>query len=178
MMGVIGIEGGFGKGERYARRRGRAGERVSGRKGMQIAVNYLSIMRACRMRKRTYSYRDLRVFANAMNVSMNIYELTKTFPTEEKYSLTDQVRRSSRSVCANIAEAWRKRRYRAAFIAKLSDAESEACETQVWLEFARNCGYLDEEASEGLHQEYEIIMRQLMNMVQNVEKWLIPVNKK
>ncbi len=126
------------------------------------------------MNERTYSYRDLRVFANAMNVSMNIHELTKTFPTEEKYSLTDQVRRSSRSVCANIAEAWRKRRYRAAFIAKLSDAESEACETQVWLEFARNCGYLDDEASEGLHQEYEIIMRQLMNMVQNVEKWLIP----
>ena len=128
--------------------------------------------------KRTYSYRDLRVFNNAMNVSMNIYELTKTFPTEEKYSLTDQIRRSSRSVCANIAEAWRKRRYRAAFIAKLSDAESEACETQVWLEFAKKCGYLEEEVGEGLHEEYEIIMRQLMNMVQNVEKWLIPVIKK
>ena len=127
---------------------------------------------------RTYSYRDLRVFNNAMNVSMNIYELTKTFPTEEKYSLTDQIRRSSRSVCANIAEAWRKRRYRAAFIAKLSDAESEVSETQVWLEFAKKCGYLREEASEGLHEEYEIIMRQLMNMVQNVEKWLIPVIKK
>jgi four helix bundle protein len=104
--------------------------------------------------------------------------LTKTFPTEEKYSLTDQIRRSSRSVCANIAEAWRKRRYRAAFIAKLSDAESEACETQVWLEFAKKCGYLKEEVGEGLHEEYEIIMRQLMNMVQNVEKWLIPVIKK
>jgi four helix bundle protein len=128
--------------------------------------------------KRTYSYRDLRVFNNAMNVSMNIHELTKTFPPEEKYSLTDQIRKSSRSVCANIGEAWRKRRYRAAFIAKLNDAESEACETQVWLEFAKNCGYLDDEASERLHQEYEIIIRQLMNMVQNVEKWLIPVIKK
>ena len=117
------------------------------------------------MKKRTHSYRDLRVFNNAMNVSMKIHELTKTFPNEEKYSLIDQIRRSSRSVCANIAEAWRKRRYRAAFIAKLSDAESEACETQVWLEFARKCGYLEEEMSEGMHQEYEIIMRQLMNMV-------------
>jgi four helix bundle protein len=130
------------------------------------------------MKDRTHSYRDLRVFNNAMNVSMSIYKLTQTFPTEEKYSLTDQIRRSSRSVCANIGEAWRKRRYRAAFIAKLSDAESEACETQVWLEFARNCGYLEVEVSDGLHQEYEIIMRQLMNMVQNAEKWLIPVIKK
>jgi four helix bundle protein len=130
------------------------------------------------MKDRTHSYRDLRVFNNAMNVSMSIYKLTQTFPTEEKYSLTDQIRRSSRSVCVNIGEAWRKRRYRAAFIAKLSDAESEACETQVWLEFARNCGYLEVEVSDGLHQEYEIIMRQLMNMVQNAEKWLIPVIKK
>lgn len=130
------------------------------------------------MQKRmTYSYRDLRVFNNAMDLSMIIYDLSKAFPKEETYSLTDQIRRSSRSVCSNIAEAWRKRRYRAAFIAKLSDAESEACETQVWLEFARKCGYVEIELSENLHDKYEVIIRQLMNMVQNVEKWLIPIKK-
>jgi four helix bundle protein len=78
-----------------------------------------------------------------MDTAMEIFELTKSFPPEEKYSMVDQMRRSSRSVCTNIAEAWRKRRYKAAFIAKLSDAESEACETQVWLEFADKCQYLD-----------------------------------
>jgi len=77
------------------------------------------------------SYKELRVYQNAMDVAMRIFELTKAFPTEEKYSMVDQMRRSSRSVCANLAEAWRKRRYKAAFVAKLSDAESEACETQV-----------------------------------------------
>jgi len=82
------------------------------------------------------SYRDLRVYQNAMDAAMEIYEISKQFPIEERYSLIDQIRRSSRSVCANLAEAWRKRRYKAAFIAKISDVETEACETQVWLEFA------------------------------------------
>ena len=91
------------------------------------------------------SYKELRVFQNAMEAAMKIFELTKTFPTEEKYSMVDQMRCSSRSVCSNISEVWRKRRYKAAFIAKLSDAESEACETQVWIEFSRRCGYLEDE---------------------------------
>jgi four helix bundle protein len=81
------------------------------------------------------SYKDLRVYQQAMESAMRIFEITKTFPVEERYSLVDQIRRSSRSVCTNIAEAWRKRRYKAAFIAKMNDAESEASETQVWLEF-------------------------------------------
>ena len=76
-------------------------------------------------------FRELRVYQNAMDAAMRIFELTKAFPTEEKYSMVDQTRRSSRSVCANLAEAWRKWRYREAFVAKLSNAESEACETQV-----------------------------------------------
>lgn len=83
------------------------------------------------------TYKDLRVYQRAMETAMEIFQISKCFPVEEKYSLTNQVRRSSRSVCTNLAEGWRKRRYRAAFIAKLSDAESEACETQVWLEFAK-----------------------------------------
>src|SRR5207247_39932 len=89
---------------------------------------------------------ELNVYERAMEAAMALFELSKAFPKEETYSLTDQVRRSSRSVCANLAEAWRKRRYEAAFCAKLSDAESEAAETQVWIEFAVRCRYLDREA--------------------------------
>jgi four helix bundle protein len=81
-------------------------------------------------------FRDLDVYQNALATGLSVYELSKRFPAEVRYALTDQTRRSSRSVCANIAEAWRKRRYQAAFIAKLSDAECEAAETQVHFEFA------------------------------------------
>src|SRR5690348_15134179 len=91
------------------------------------------------------SFKDLRVWQNAMDLAMLVFELSKRFPVEERYSLTDQIRRASRSVASNIAEAWRKRRYPAAFIAKLSDSESEAAETQTWTEFARRCGYLSDE---------------------------------
>ncbi len=104
---------------------------------------------------------------------MEIFEITKSFPAEEKYSLTDQIRRSSRSVCANISEAWRKRRYKAAFIAKLSDSETEACETQVWLEFANLCGYIDEETFKRLDEEYDRIMGQLVRMIDGADNWLI-----
>ena len=86
------------------------------------------------MAERINSYKDLRVFQDAFELAMEIYQMTKLFPPEEKYSLTDQLRRSSRSVCNNIGEAWRKRRYKAAFIAKISDAETEACETQISLQ--------------------------------------------
>lgn len=88
------------------------------------------------------SYKELRVYQAAMEAAMCVFELTKGFPAEEKFSLVDQMRRSSRSVCANIAEAWRKRPYQAHFVSKLSDAESEAEETRVWPEFACRCGYL------------------------------------
>jgi four helix bundle protein len=88
------------------------------------------------MRKRIAIHRELEVYQKAMDVAMRIFELSKRFPKEETYSLTDQIRRSSRSVCANLAEAWRKRRYEKAFVSKLSDVEAEAAETQVWLEFA------------------------------------------
>ena len=104
---------------------------------------------------------------------MRIFELTKAFPPEEKYSMTDQMRRSSRSVCANLAEAWRKRRYEAAFVAKLSDCESEASETQVWLEFAVRCGYLDSATANELDQQYDNIIGQLVNMIKESGKWII-----
>ena len=104
---------------------------------------------------------------------MEIFEHTKMFPPEEKYSMVDQMRRSSRSVCSNIAEAWRKRRYKAAFVAKLSDAESEACETQVWIEFAEKCGYLNRVTAENLTNTYEMILSQIVIMIGESDKWLI-----
>lgn len=89
------------------------------------------------------THKDLTVWRNAMDAAMRIFDATKVFPVEEKYSMVDQMRRSSRSVAANLAEAWRKRRYEAAFIAKLNDAEAEATETQTWIELARRCGHLN-----------------------------------
>jgi four helix bundle protein len=105
---------------------------------------------------------DLGAFQNALAVGFRVYELTKTFPDEERYALADQVRRSSRSVCANIANAWWKRRHKAAFVAKLSNAEGEAAETQVHLEFG---GSLDD--------AYEKIIGQLVRMIDQLQKWLI-----
>jgi four helix bundle protein len=104
---------------------------------------------------------------------MDLFELSKTFPKEEIYSLTDQIRRCSRSVCANLAEAWRKRRYQAAFICKLSDAESEAAETQVWIEFAVKCNYLNRDRAEPLYRAYEDIVRTLVGMITHPETWVI-----
>lgn len=126
-----------------------------------------------RMGERIQSHRELHVYQNARAAAMEIYELSKSFPSEERFSLTDQGRRSSRSVCANLAEAWRKRRYKAAFIAKLSDCESEACETQVWLEFALLCGYIDENTFNKLNKEYDRIIGQLVRMIDGADDWLI-----
>jgi four helix bundle protein len=126
-----------------------------------------------RMAERINSYKDLRVYQSAMEAAMRILQLTKNFPPEEKCSMVDQIRRASRSVCANIAEAWRKRRYQPAFIAKLTDAESEACETQVWIEFARRCHYLDEATQEALDKMYDQILSQLVRMIDESDKWLI-----
>jgi len=95
---------------------------------------------------------------------MEIYNISKTFPKEERYSLTDQIRRSSRAVCANLAEAWRKRKYIAMFINKLTDAAQEATETQTWLEFALNCDYIDRETFDKLDERYEHIFAMLITM--------------
>ncbi len=104
---------------------------------------------------------------------MRIFELSKSFPKEETYSLTDQIRRSSRSVPANIAEAWRKRRYKAAFISKLNDAEGEAAETETWLECAVKCSYVDREIAKKLFLEYEEIVSMLVSMANNPQKWIL-----
>ena len=125
------------------------------------------------MAARINSFKELRVYQSAMVLAMEIYDLTKSFPSEEKYSLTDQVRRCSRSVCSNIAEAWRKRRYKAVFIAKLSDAETEAAEVQVWNEFAFRCEYMDISIRDHFDLEYEKVLSQLVKMISEADKWLI-----
>ena len=113
------------------------------------------------------------MYRSAVDLAMEIFELTKSFPPEEKYSLTDQIRRSSRSVCANIAEAWRKRRYKAAFIAKINDSETEATETQVWLELALLCKYLTEEKTNDLLKKYDHLISQLVLMINDADNWII-----
>ena len=130
------------------------------------------------MSKNIRDFRELRVYESAMDMAMEIFTITSEFPKEEKYSLTDQIRRSSRSVCANIGEAWRKRRYRAAFIAKLSDAESEAAETQIWLEFSRRCGYLPDDKCSEMDAVYEYIISGIVKMIQNANDWTIRKKEK
>jgi four helix bundle protein len=122
------------------------------------------------------SFKELRVWRNAIEIAMDIFEISKSFPVEERFSLTDQIRRSSRSVAANITEAWRKRRYRAAFVSKLSDAESEAAETQTWIEIALRCCYLKPEQALYLDRRCEELLSQLVVMISHPEQWTINAN--
>ncbi|MFH1852344.1 MAG: four helix bundle protein [Candidatus Neomarinimicrobiota bacterium] len=119
------------------------------------------------------NHQDLDVYQLAYDSAMRIFDLSKSFPVEEKYSLIDQIRRSSRSVCANLAEAWRKRRYKAAFIAKLSDSEAEAAETITWLDFASSCQYLDDKAHQTLATDYANIIGKIVRMITNPAPWLL-----
>ncbi|MFZ4547475.1 MAG: four helix bundle protein [Bacteroidales bacterium] len=119
------------------------------------------------------SHKDLRVYQLAYKIAIEIHEITKSFPSEEKYSLTDQIRRSSRSICANLAEAWRKRRYKKNFILKLSDSEAEAGETQVWLDMAESFKYIDKETHKYLYDSYEHIIAMLINMSNQPDKWTL-----
>lgn len=123
------------------------------------------------------SFKELRVWQNAMDAAMIVFETTKRFPVEERYSLTDQFRRSSRSVAANVAEGWRKRRYLAAFISKLNDAEGEASETQTWIEFALRCKYLTSAEAADLDERYELILGQLVKMVEHPDDWMVGSNR-
>jgi four helix bundle protein len=116
-------------------------------------------------------YKQLRVYNLVFETAMQIFSLSKKFPSEERFSLTDQIRRSTRSVCTNIAEAWRKRRYEAAFVSKLSDNDIEAAETEVHLDFAFQCGYIDAETHLKLRDHYDHICRQLTNMMNDAASW-------
>jgi len=113
----------------------------------------------------------------SVEAAMRIFELSKNFPKEETYSLTDQIRRFSRSVSSNIAEAWRKRKYEGSFVNKLNDAEAEAAETQVWLEYSVKCEYLGGGIGKELHQTYDNIIEKLVNMANNPEPWLLKARR-
>ena len=116
---------------------------------------------------------DLPVYKMAFEAAREVFVISKKFPKEETYSLTDQVRRSSRSVCANIAEAWRKRRSEAFFVSTLNISEAEAAETQVWLQFAVDCGYLTSEQARPIYATYDEILSQLVHLIENPKPWIL-----
>ena len=123
------------------------------------------------MRIRDHS--ELEVYKLAFKCAMEIFEISKSFPREEIYSLTDQIRRSSRSVCANISEAFRKRRYPKSFVSKLVDSEGEAAETQTWLQFSAECKYMDSILANKLSKEYDNIIGKIVTMENQSEKWTV-----
>ncbi len=123
--------------------------------------------------KKITTHKDLNVYQLSYKLTIEIFQLTKSFPREELYSLTDQIRRSSRSVAANIAEAYRKRRYEKAFIAKLSDSEGEAAETQVWLDIAKDSKYISEEVHDELYAKYNDVLGKIVRMINTSKYWII-----
>ena len=159
-----GSEWGMGTGREGDLERGGLGDGVRGRRGEKERQ---------RMTSKIKTHEDLEVYRIAFKAAMKIFELSKKFPAEERYSLTDQIRRSSRSVSSNLAEAWRKRRYRAAFLAKLNDSEAEAAETQVWIQFAVKCGYMQADDGRELYEMYNQILGSLVNMITKPENWLL-----
>lgn len=120
------------------------------------------------------THQELLVYQLAFEAAMDIFDLVQTFPEAEYQLLTEQVVRSSRSVCANLAEAWQKRRYKKAFVAKLNEVEAEAAETQVWLEFATICGYLDAEVGQEIFHQYRIILAAAARLIQQADAWVVP----
>ena len=130
-----------------------------------------NLVKGVKMPERIRRVKDLIVYRKAFEAAMEIFQISKSFPREERYSLTDQIRRSSRSVCSNIAESWRKRRYKAVFINKLSDSGQEAAETQTWLEFSLACNYIDEKVYEKLYNEYEEIFAMLYSMTEKADSF-------
>ena len=127
--------------------------------------------------ERIKSHKELRVYQAAIDAAMRMFEITKRFPIEERYSMTDQMRRASRSVCANIGEAWRKRRYPAHFKSKLSDSEGETEETRVWLDLAFRCKYTTKAEALDLDQTYDGILGQLVRMIDRPEQWTLGKSK-
>ena len=117
------------------------------------------------------SFKDLIVYQKAYKLAMEIFELSKGFPKEEKYSLTDQIRRSSRSVTTCIAEAWARRRYEKSFVSKLTDSLGEEFETETWLDYSFDCKYINEEVHSRLLQDYDDVRKMLISMINNQDKW-------
>jgi four helix bundle protein len=129
-------------------------------------------------KKFAQSHKDLEAYQMAFEAAMQIFEIRRVFPPEERYALTGQMRRSSRSVCANITEAWRKRRYEADFVHRLSHAETEAAETQTWLDFALRRGYISSTTHHHLCQTYDHIIGKIVTLINNPTPWLLPPQRK
>jgi four helix bundle protein len=125
------------------------------------------------MGKKVQYHWELEVYQVSVEAAMRIFGVSKAFPREETYSLTDQIRRSSRSVSSAIAEAWRRRKYEKAFVNKLNESESEAAETQVWLEYAVKCEYISRDIGKDLHQVYDNIIGKLVTMGNNPDPWIL-----
>jgi len=117
------------------------------------------------------SFRDLIVYQKGYKLAMNIFEITKCFPKEEKYSLTDQIRRSSRSVTSNLCEAWAKKIYVKSFVSKLSDSLGEEYETEGWLDYSKDCGYIESETHADLLSQYDEVRKMLIAMINSPEKF-------
>lgn len=124
-------------------------------------------------KRKVARHTDLEVYQRAFAAAMTVFRFSKNFPAEEKYSLIDQVRRSSRSVCGNLAEGWRKRRYAASFVNKLNDGEGEAAETQSWIQFAVECGYLTRTDARSLYADYDDIIGMLVKMQNDPKRWTL-----
>jgi len=118
------------------------------------------------------SFKDLIVYQKAYKLAMEIFEISKEFPKEEKYSLTDQIRRSSRSVTSCIAESWAKRRYLKYFVNKLTDSLGEEYETETWLDYSQDCKYITEKKHEELLSGYDEVRKMLISMINNPDKWI------
>ena len=119
------------------------------------------------------SFKDLIVYQKAYKLAMEIFEISKSFPKEEKFSLTDQIRRSSRSVTSCIAESWAKRRYEKTFVNKLTDSLGEENETEVWLDYSKDCKYIKKKIHETLLSEYAEVRKMLISMINNTDKWCL-----
>jgi four helix bundle protein len=126
------------------------------------------------MGTKAYRHTDLEVFQLAFQAAMRVFELSQRFPREERYSLTDQIRRASRSVCTQIAEGWQRRRYGAVFVNKMSEAEGEAAETQAWIQFSVECEYMDRAEGRELYETYNSIIGKLIGMITHSESWILP----
>ena len=138
---------------------------------LEVGIQYTGWLES--MGEKIRFHTDLEVYQFAFDAAMQIYHVTKKFPKEEIYSLTNQIRQSSRSVCANLSEAWRKRRYKASFIYCLNHVEAEASETQVWLSFCKDCGYLSDHQADNLIRLYDQMLGMIVTMIKHPDKWII-----
>ncbi|MFW5793792.1 MAG: four helix bundle protein [Bacteroidota bacterium] len=123
------------------------------------------------MSEKITSHRELKVYRLSFDLGMELFAITKAFPKEEKYSLTDQIRRSSRSITSNISEAWAKKKYIKSFVYKLTDSLGEEYETENWLEYSKDCKYIDRETYDRMMKEYEEIRKMLISMINNPDKF-------